>query len=49
MTMMMMVACFGKIFLTFIVGCNESQDVFVPQHDCLVDFGLSEPGALLSG
>lgn len=37
------------IITTFIVCCDESQDVFVPKHDCLVDLGLSEPGALLSG
>lgn len=36
-------------FLTFIVSCNESQDVFVSQHDCLVDLCFSEPGAFLSG
>lgn len=35
--------------LTFIICCNEAQDVFVAQHDCLVDLGLSEPRALLSG
>ena len=35
--------------LTFVVRRNESQDVFVPQHDGLVDLGLSKPGALLSG
>lgn len=35
--------------LTFVVCCDEAQDVLMPEHDSLVDFSLAEPGALLSG
>lgn len=34
---------------TFVVGSDEAQDVLVTQHDCLVDLGLAEPRALLTG
>lgn len=38
-----------KIQSTFVIRGDEAQDVLVPQHDRLVDLGLSEPGALLPG
>lgn len=35
--------------LTLVVSSNEAQDVFVPQHDCLVNLCLPKPGPLVSG
>lgn len=34
---------------TFVIGCDESQDALVSEHDGLVDLCLSEPGPLVSG
>ncbi len=34
---------------TFVVSGYEAQDVFMAEHDGLIDFSLTEPGALLSG
>ena len=39
----------GRRSLTLVVGGDEAQDVFVAQHDRLVDLHLPEPGALVSG
>lgn len=33
--------------LTFIIGSDESEDVVMPQHDCLVNLSFSEPRSLL--
>lgn len=33
---------------TFVVGSNEAQDVLVAEHDGLVDFSFTKPGALLT-
>lgn len=33
---------------TFVVSSYEAQDIFMAEHDCLIDFGLAEPGSLLS-
>lgn len=34
--------------VTFVVSGNESQNVFMPQHHRLVNFGLTEPRALFA-
>lgn len=33
---------------TFIISRNEAEYILVAQHDRLIDFGLSKPGALLA-
>lgn len=33
---------------TFIISRDEAENVFVSQHNRLVDFSFAEPGALLS-
>ena len=32
-----------RLRLTFVVSGDEAKDVFVPQHDSLVELGLTEP------
>lgn len=39
----------GALFRTFVVSGDESQDVFVAEHDRLIDLRFPEPGPLLSG
>ena len=34
--------------VVLVVRCDEAEDVLVPQHHCLVDLGLPEPGLLVS-
>lgn len=34
---------------TLVVGSNKAQDVFVSQHNRLIDFCLPKPGSLVSG
>lgn len=34
--------------LTFIVSCNKSEDIFMTQHDRLIDFCFAKPRAFLS-
>ena len=43
--------CFvgSVVCLTLVVGGDEAQDVLVAEHDGLVDLGLTEPGAFISG
>lgn len=36
------------IIRTFVVGSDEPEDIIVPQHHRLVNFGLSEPRSLFS-
>lgn len=39
----------GALFQTFVVSGDESQDVFVAEHDRLIDLCFPKPGPLLSG
>lgn len=34
---------------TFVVSSDKAQNVLMAEHDGLVDFSLTEPGAFLSG
>jgi len=38
-----------SLFCTFVVSSYKAQDVFMAEHDGLIDLSLTEPGALLSG
>lgn len=35
--------------VTFVISSNKSEDIFVSQHDSLINLGFAEPGAFLSG
>lgn len=37
------------LFGTFVVSSYKTQDVFMAEHDCLIDFCFPEPGSLLPG
>lgn len=34
---------------TFVISSNKAQDVFVPEHDSLIDLSFTEPRALVPG
>ena len=33
----------------FVVSGNEAQNIFMPEHDCLVNFRFSKPGFFVTG